>query len=149
MRNRNLKRFKLNSSPLMFKNLLIILIGIILFGVNKVEAYYSTDIKKDIGITTMAYKDLVISTDKSTYGMCNKNAEINLTINNPNNYVMNYTLSISDSQLTYTIDGTSSSTYSIIALGTNTHKIVLSGTTSNSSINIIVNATSPYSSSYN
>ena len=133
----------------MFKNLLIILIGIILFGVNKVEAYYSTDIKKDIGITTMAYKDLVISTDKSTYGMCNKNAEINLTINNPNNYVMNYTLSISDSQLTYTIDGTSSSTYSIIALGTNTHKIVLSGTTSNSSINIIVNATSPYSSSYN
>ena len=97
----------------------------------------------------MEYKDLFISTDKNTYGMCNKNAEINLTINNPNNYVMNYTLSISDSKLTYTIDGTSSSTYSVIALGTNTHKIVLSGTTSNSNINIIVNATSPYSSSYN
>ncbi len=140
MENRNLKRFKL---------ILIILIGIIIFGVNKVEAYYSDDIKKDINITTMTYNDLVISTDKTTYGMCNKNAEINLTINNPNNYVMNYTLSISDSKLTYTIDGTSSSNYSIIALGTNAHKIVLSGTTSNLSINIIVNATSPYSSSYN
>ena len=140
MENRNLKRFKL---------ILIILIGIIIFGVNKAEAYYSDDIKKDINITTMTYNDLVISTDKTTYGMCNKNAEINLTINNPNNYVMNYTLSISDSKLTYTIDGTSSSNYSIIALGTNAHKIVLSGTTSNLSINIIVNATSPYSSSYN
>ena len=37
----------------------------------------------------------------------------------------------------------------MIKNGTNTHKIVLSGTTSNSSINIIVNVTSPYSSSYN
>lgn len=140
MENRKLKKLKL---------ILIILISIILFGTNKIKAYYSVDIKKDISITTMEYKDLFISTDKNTYGMCNKNAEINLEINNPNNYVMNYTLSISDSKLTYTIDGTSSSTYSVIALGTNTHKIVLSGATSNSNINIIVNATSPYSSSYN
>lgn len=49
MENRKLKKLKL---------ILIILISIILFGTNKIKAYYSVDIKKDISITTMEYKDL-------------------------------------------------------------------------------------------
>ena len=136
--NRNLKVFA-------FCFLLIINI----FSLVEVKAYYSFDGNQSVSFTTAAYTNLSITTDKTTYGMCNKNAEINLTINNPNNYNINYTISINDSNLTYTIDGTSSSSYTIIKNGTNTHKIVLSGTTSNSSINIIVNVTNPYSSSYN
>ena len=128
---------------------LLIIVNIYIFSLVEVKAYYSFDRNQGVSFTTAAYTNLSITTDKTTYGMCNKNAEINLTINNPNNYNINYTISINDSNLTYTIDGTSSSSYTMIKNGTNTHKIVLSGTTSNSSINIIVNVTSPYSSSYN
>ncbi|MCI5703256.1 MAG: InlB B-repeat-containing protein, partial [Erysipelotrichaceae bacterium] len=123
--------------------------NIYIFSLVEVKAYYSFDRNQSVSFSTAAYTNLSITTDKTTYGMCNKNAEINLTINNPNNYNINYTISINDSNLTYTIDGTSSSSYTMIKNGTNTHEIVLSGTTSNSSINIIVNVTSPYSSSYN
>ena len=128
---------------------LLIIVNIYIFSLVEVKAYYSFDRNQGVSFTTAAYTNLSITTDKTTYGMCNKNAEINLTINNPNNYNINYTISINDSNLTYTVDGTSSSSYTMIKNGTNTHKIVLSGTTSNSSINIIVNVTSPYSSSYN
>ena len=128
---------------------LLIIVNIYIFSLVEVKAYYSFDRNQSVSFSTAAYTNLSITTDKTTYGMCNKNAEINLTINNPNNYNINYTISINDSNLTYTIDGTSSSSYTMIKNGTNTHKIVLSGTTSNSSINIIVNVTSPYSSSYN
>lgn len=128
---------------------LLIIVNIYIFSLVEVKAYYSFDRNQSVSFSTAAYTNLSITTDKTTYGMCNKNAEINLTINNPNNYNINYTISINDSNLTYTVDGTSSSSYTMIKNGTNTHKIVLSGTTSNSSINIIVNVTSPYSSSYN
>ena len=63
-----------------------------IFSLVEVKAYYSFDGNQSVSFTTAAYTNLSITTDKTTYGMCNKNAEINLTINNPNNYNINYKL---------------------------------------------------------
>ena len=131
-----------------YLKILILLMIINLFGALKVKAYYNVDRNQNVSITTAEYKNLSLAIDKSTYGMCNRDATIKLTINNPNNYSINYTITISDSKLTYNVDGSSSSSYTIIKNGTNTHTITLSGITTNTSVSIIVTPTGPYSSSH-
>lgn len=89
-----------------FLNLfLLILIGISFLVGSKVRAYYSFDRNQSVNFATATYKDLLLTTDRSTYGMCNRDATVKLTVNNPNNYDVTYKVSINDSKLTYTIDG--------------------------------------------
>ena len=131
-----------------FNLFLLVLIGISFFGGTKVKAYYSFNRNQSVSFTTATYTALSLTTDQNTYGMCNRDATVTLTINNPNSYNVNYTISINDSNLTYTVDGLGSSSYTITKNGTNTHTIVLKGTTTNTSVSIIVTPTGPYSSSY-
>ena len=133
---------------LIFNLFLLVLIGISLFGGTKVKAYYSFNRNQSISFTTAAYTALSLTTDRNTYGMCNRDATVKLTINNPNIYNVNYTISINDSKLTYTVDGLSGSSYTVTKNGTNTHTIVLKGTTTNTSVSIIVTPTGAYSSNH-
>ena len=133
---------------IIFNLFLLVLIGISLFGGTKVKAYYSFNRNQSVSFTTATYTALSLTTDRSTYGMCNRDATVTLTINNPNIYNVNYTISINDSKLTYTVDGSSSSSYTITKNGTKTHTIVLKGTTTNTSVSIIVTPTGAYSSSH-
>jgi len=131
-----------------FNLFLLVLIGISFFGGTKVKAYYSFNRNQSVSFTTATYTALSLTTDRSTYGMCNRDATVKLTINNPNIYNVNYTISINDSKLTYIVDGSSSSSYTITKNGTKTHEIVLKGTTTNTSVSIIVTPTGAYSSSH-
>ena len=133
---------------IIFNLFLLVLIGISLFGGTKVKAYYSFNRNQSVSFTTATYTALSLTTDRNTYGMCNRDATVKLTINNPNIYNVNYTISINDSKLTYTVDGSSSSSYTITKNGTKTHTIVLKGTTTNTSVSIIVTPTGAYSSSH-
>ena len=129
-----------------FLCLILLIVG---FSFNlKVKAYYSINRNQSVSFTTATYTALSLTTDRNTYGMCNRDATVTLTINNSNSYNVNYTISINDSNLTYTVDGSSSSSYTITKNGTNTHMIVLKGTTTNTSVSIIVTPTDPYSSSH-
>ena len=114
----------------------------------KVKAYYDFTKEEKFSFLTESYSNLSLTTDKSTYGMCNRDATVKLTISNSNVYNVNYKISINDSNLTYTVDGASSSSYTITKSGTRTHTIVLKGTTTNTSVSIIVTPTGPYSSKH-
>ena len=133
---------------IIFNLFLLVLIGISLFGGTKGKAYYSFNRNQSVSFTTAAYTALSLTTDRNTYGMCNRDATVKLTINNPNIYNVNYTISINDSKLTYTVDGLSGSSYTVTKNGTNTHTIVLKGTTTNTSVSIIVTPTGAYSSNH-
>ena len=133
---------------IIFNLFLLVLIGISFFGGTKVKAYYSFNRNQSVSFTTATYTALSLTTDRNTYGMCNRDATVKLTINNPNIYNVNYTISINDSKLTYTVDGSSGSSYTVTKNGTNTHTIVLKGTTTNTSVSIIVTPTGAYSSSH-
>ena len=133
---------------LIFNLFLLVLISISFFGVTKVKAYYSFNRNQNVSFTTATYTALSLTTDRNTYGMCNRDATVKLTINNPNIYNVNYTISINDSKLTYTVDGSSGSSYTVTKNGTNTHTIVLKGTTTNTSVSIIVTPTGAYSSNH-
>ena len=114
----------------------------------KVKAYYDFTKEEKISFSTASYSNLLLTTDRNTYGLCNRDAVVKLTINNPNSYNINYTISINDSTLTYTVDGSNNSSYLLTKDGTNTHTIVLKGTTTNTSVSIIVTPTGAYSSSH-
>ena len=114
-----------------FRFLCFILLFIGMFFNFKVKAYYDFTREEKFSFLTEGYTNLSLTTDKSTYGICNRDAIIKLTINNPNIYNVNYTISINDPNLTYTIDGSNGSSYTIVKNGTKTHTIVLKGTTTN------------------
>ena len=114
----------------------------------KVKAYYDFTKEEKFSFLMESYINLSLTTDKSTYGMCNRDATVKLTISNSNVYNVNYKISINDSNLTYTVDGASSSSYTITKNGTRTHTIVLKGTTTNTSVSIIVTSIGPYSSKH-
>ena len=129
-----------------FRILCFFLLIIVSFFDLKVKAYYDLVKEEQVYFSTLDYSNLLLTTDKSTYGMCDRDATIKLTINNLNNYNVNYKISISDSKLSYTVDGSTGSSYTIAKSGTRTHTIVLKGTTTNTSVSIIVTPTGPYSS---
>ena len=114
----------------------------------KVKAYYDFTKEEKFSFLMESYINLSLTTDKSIYGMCNRDATVKLTISNSNVYNVNYKISINDSNLTYTVDGASSSSYTITKNGTRTHTIVLKGTTTNTSVSIIVTPIGPYSSKH-
>ena len=124
------------------------MIMVITFCCVEVKAYFSFDKNASVNFTMSSYNNLTIATDKSAYGTCNNVPTMTLIVTNPNNYNVSYTLSFSDSKLTYTIDGASGATYTVNAASSKTHTITLSGTTTSTSLAVTVNATSPYKSSH-
>ena len=128
--------------------LLIVMIIVITFCCVEVKAYFSFDKNASVNFAMLSYSNLTIATDKTVYGTCNNVPTMTLTITNPNNYNVIYTLSFSDSNLTYEIDGASGATYTVNAVSSKTHTIVLSGTTTSTSLTVTVNATLPYKSSH-
>ena len=56
----------------------------------KVKAYYDFTKEEKFSFLTESYSNLSLTTDKSTYGMCNRDATVKLTISNSNVYNVNY-----------------------------------------------------------
>ena len=96
--------------------LLIVMIIVITFCCVEVKAYFSFDKNASVNFAMLSYSNLTIATDKTVYGTCNNVPTMTLTITNPNNYNVIYTLSFSDSNLTYEIDGASGATYTVNAV---------------------------------
>ena len=129
---------------------LIVMMVVITFccGGKGVKAYYQFDKNSNINFTTAGYGALTLSTNKSVYGLCSSDASISLTISNPNDYAVTYTIGFSNSALTYKIDGSTGATYTINANGSKTHTISVSGSTSTTNLTITVSPTGPYKSSH-
>lgn len=95
--------------------------------------------------SSLAYKNLTIATDNSSYGGCDRSQTMSLSITNSNSYAVTYTLGFDNTDLTYTVDGNALTSYTIAANSTVTHSVLMSGATSGTSLKIDVNVTAPYS----
>ena len=128
---------------------LLMLVCISFWHISSVSAYYQLNKTTSVSFATATYQNLSLATDKTTYGLCNKTATILLTVGNTNNYSVGYTITFSNSNLTYTIDGVAVSSYTLLSGGSKTHTIVVSGTTSTTGLTINVVPSNPYASIHN
>ncbi len=126
----------------------LILISISFFCVQRVNAYFQFTTESTMSFTTATYQNLDLSTDKTLYGLCNRNATILLTIGNTNTYNVGYTITFSNNSLNYTIDGAQATTYIVSGNVSRTHEIVVDGTTQTSELTIIITPNTPYGSSH-
>lgn len=129
--------------------IVFIALSISFFDVQKANAYFQFTKTVSTSFTMATYQNLSLATDSETYGLCNRTATILLTVGNTNAYNMGYTITFSNSGLTYTIDGAAATTYMLPSNGSKTHEIVVSGTTSTQSLTITVTPNSPYGSIHN
>ncbi len=127
---------------------IILIIGVSFFGVQRTNAYFSLEDSLTTSFTTAIYNNLQLSTDKNTYGLCNQNATILLTVTNTNTYNVGYNITFSNSDLTYTIDGVAATTYTLSGSSSKTHTVVVSGATQTSALTITVTPNNPYGSSH-
>ena len=123
---------------------LVISLFITFFSCVNVKAYYRKNVNKNVSFTTKEYTDLTSSLNKTIYASGNNSTTVELTINNPNNYGVSYTLSFSNTNCTYLIDGASSTTYTVNGSGSKTHVINITGATGDSIV-VSINSVQPYS----
>ena len=123
---------------------LVISLFITFFSCVNVKAYYRKNVNKNVSFTTKEYTDLTSSLNKTIYASGNNSTTVELTINNPNNYGVSYTLSFSNTNCTYLIDGASLTTYTVNGSGSKTHVINITGATGDS-ITVSIKSTRPYS----
>ena len=132
---------KLNSFRIIL--FLIVALSISFFG-SQVKAYYLINSHRNVNFTTSAFTDLNITLDRNgSYPSGNDSATISLTVANPNNYDVSYDLSFSNTDATYTIDGSLGATYTVLKNSSKTNVIEISGATG-SSITITITSVLPY-----
>ncbi len=130
-----------------YLKVLIILLCVNFLNLLNVNAYFSKDSSYTQSIATITYQQLQLLSNKESYGFCDGQATIHLSIGNPNNYNVTYTISFNNNDLTYKIDGVAPSSYTLTANNSKTHDILVTGSTSNSSLTMTVTSNTPYSSS--
>ena len=129
-------------NSLFFLNVIIVL-AITFFGTFEIKAFYEKNENVNVDFTTKSYSNLTFSLDKNIYPSGNNEATVELTVTNSNDYAVSYTLSFSNTNVTYTVDGASSTTYTVNENSTKTNTIAITGATG-ASITVTIESVSPY-----
>ena len=124
---------------------IVISILITFFGMSKTLAYYQKTSNANGRIQTASFGDLTLSLDKTIYGTFDQDPVVYLTVTNPNTYFVDYTISFSDSNLTYLIDSSSPESFegTVMNEASNEHEIEIYGNIG-STVTITLTTTSPY-----